>query len=451
MISAAMGRLRAGAAALANDDVMAKLARGGLAALIIKVGGAGLSFLMFLVLARAMSVEEFGRFGFAFSLATLLAVVGSFGFGSLVLRYAPTYDTDGANELQRGVIRYGYIVTATGCGVLGLGVVGVTAVVPAFDHPYYLMAAGVFTLVLGLAEYQASVMRAITGITLSLIPRDIIWRLLVIAGCGLVMIGFVPDFTAGTAMAFITAALFLVVLGQALAHPMTQPRSLVSGTASLDGTKWWSTALGLWGTMVVRMAAPNLAVIFVGLILSPIATGPFFAAIRTAMLLNLFLLSSGMVIAPAISRHFHRNEIDIVRKLCLITVAAVAIPTLTVFIGFVFFGQQILVLFGEGFESGYVALLILSAGNLVSALSGPTAPIMEMTGSERPYLRIILATNIFALVLIVSLTPVFGATGAAIGVAFGMSAWNIRCIIYARRKLSIDPSILSIFSRQFRS
>ncbi|AEQ53112.1 lipopolysaccharide biosynthesis protein [Pelagibacterium halotolerans] len=448
MISAALGRVRARAAAFANDDVMAKLARGGLAALVIKVGGAGLSFLMFLMLARAMSVEEYGRFGFAFSLATLLAVIGTFGFGSLVLRYAPAYDADGATEMQRGVIRYGYIVTVAGCGILGLGVVGMGAIVPGFGHPYYLMAAGAFTLVLGLAEYQAHVMRAITGITLSLVPRDIIWRLIVMAGCGLVMIGLVPDFTAGAAMAFITVALFLVILGQALAHPMTRPDSLVSGTASFEGTKWWSTAWGLWGTMVVRMAAPNLAVIFVGLMLSPIATGPFFAAIRTAMLLNLFLMSSGMVVAPAIARHFHRNEIDVVRKLCLMTVAAVAIPTLMVFITFVFFGREILSLFGEGFESGYGALLILSAGNLVNALSGPTAQIMEMTGAERPYLRMILVTNILALIVILSLTPVFGVIGAAIGVAFGMSAWNIWCILYARKTMGIDPSILAAFQRR---
>lgn len=445
MIAAALGRVRARAAAFADDEGLARLARGGLAALIIKVGGAGLSFLMFLMLARAMSVEEYGRFGFAFSLATLLAVVGSFGFGPLVMRYAPAYDADGETERQRGVIRYGYIVTGLGCGALGLAVVVGTALMPTVDRPYYLMAAGAFTLVLGLAEYQAQIMRAITGITLSLVPRDIIWRLLVVAGCGLVMLGVVPDFTAGTAVALVTATLLVVILGQALGHPMTRPGALVSGTAIFEGTKWWGTAWGLWGTMVVRMAAPNLAVILVGLILSPFATGPFFAALRTAMLLNLFLMSSGMVIAPAIARHFHRGEIESVRKLCLMTVAAVAIPTLTVFIGFVFFGRQILALFGEGFESGYAALLILSAGNLVNALSGPTAEIMEMTGAERPYLRIIVGTNILALILIASLTPALGVIGAALGVAFGMSAWNIRCILYARKKLDIDPSILSIF------
>ena len=119
MITATWGRIRARATALANDDVMAKLARGGMAALIIKIGGAGLSFLMFLMLARAMSAEEYGRFGFAFSLATLLAVVGSFGFRSLVLRYAAAYAADGAIELERGVIRHGYVVTALGCGALG--------------------------------------------------------------------------------------------------------------------------------------------------------------------------------------------------------------------------------------------------------------------------------------------------------------------------------------------
>ena len=300
MISAALGRVRAKAAAFANDDVMARLARGGLAALIIKVGGAGLSFLMFLMLARAMSVEEYGRFGFAFSLATLLAVVGSFGFRSLVMRYAPAYASDGTSELERGVIRHGYVVTALGCGVLGVGIAVFAAFVPGVDHPSYLMAAGAFTLVLGLAEYQASVMRAITGITLALVPRDIIWRLLVVAGCGLVTIGLVPQLTATSGTVLITAVLLVVIFGQALAHPMTRPASLLAGAAKQEKSKWWGSVWGLWGTLIVRSAAPNLAVVYLGLIMSPAATGPFFASLRLAMVMNLFLMSSGMVVAPAI-------------------------------------------------------------------------------------------------------------------------------------------------------
>lgn len=445
MISAAMGRLRAGVVGLANDDVMAKLARGGLAALIIKVGGAGLSFLMFLVLARAMSVEEFGRFGFAFSLATLLAVVGSFGFRSLVMRYAPAYAADGATELERGVIRHGYMVTALGCGALGIGIATFAALVPWVDQPSYIIAAGAFTLVLGLAEYQANVMRAITGITLALVPRDIIWRLLVIVGCGLVIIGLAPQLTATSGTVLITTMLLVVFLGQAFTHPMTHPATLAKGPALDERTKWWSSIWGLWGTLIVRSAAPNLAVVYLGLIMSPAATGPFFAALRLAMVMNLFLMSSGMVVAPAIARHFHRKEIDIVRKLCLVTVAAVAIPTAIAFVIFIAFGHQILGMFGEGFESGYAALLILSAGNLVNALSGSTIQIMEMTGSERPYFRIILATNITALLLIAVLTPTWGTVGAAIAAAFATSAWNVSCIAYCRKNLGVDPSVLSIF------
>jgi len=445
MITATWGRIRARAAALANDDVMAKLARGGMAALIIKIGGAGLSFLMFLMLARAMSAEEYGRFGFAFSLATLLAVVGSFGFRSLVLRYAAAYAADGAIELERGVIRHGYVVTALGCGALGLGVAIFAAFVPGVSHPSYLIAAGAFTLVLGLAEYQASVMRAITGITLSLVPRDIIWRLLVVAGCGLVTIELFPQLTATSGTVLIAAVLLVVLLGQALAHPMTRPGPLIIGSVQSERKKWWSSVGSLWGTLIVRSSAPNLAVVYLGFVMSPAATGTFFAALQLSVAMNLFLMSSGIVVAPAIARHFHRREIDSVRNLCLVTVSAVAIPTIIIFATFLIFGHQILGLFGEGFESGYTALLILSAGNLVNALSGPTIPMMEMTGSERPYFRIILATNITALLLIAVLTPLWGTVGAAIAVAFATSAWNVGCIAYCRKNLGVDPSILSIF------
>lgn len=448
MIASTVARARTKLAALATDEVMSKLARGGLAALIIKIGAAGLSLLMFLMLARAMSVEEYGRFGFAFSLATLLAVAGSFGFRALVLRFAPAYNADSATELERGIIRYGYGVTALGCGFLGLAVITIALFFPGLDNPSYLIVAAFLTVALGLAEYQACVMRAITRVTLALVPRDILWRVAVVIACGLVVTGIVPSLTATSGAAMVTTLLLVIVLGQALAHPMTRPASLLVAPARFEPSKWWRSAWGLWGTLFVREAAPNLSVVLIGLLMSPAATGPFFAALRLAIAMNLFLMASGMVVAPAIARHFHRNEIDIVRRLCLMTVAGVAIPTLAMFMVFVLYGREIIGLFGSGFESAYIALLVLSAGNLVNALSGPTIQIMEMTGAERPYFRIVLVTNLIALLLMVALTPLFGIVGAAIAVAFGTSAWNVRCILYIRKTLVIDPSILAAFKRR---
>ncbi|ADZ71463.1 lipopolysaccharide biosynthesis protein [Polymorphum gilvum] len=444
MIAAAMTRTRRLLDRLLGDDLARKLARGGLAALVIKVGAAGLSFLMFLVLARAMSAEDFGRFGFGFSLATLLAVAGSFGQRMLVLRFAPVYDHDGDRQKLAGVVRDGYRLVALGCGLLGLATVVTGLLWPGLAARGYLVAAGVFTLVLGLAEYQAHVLRAFGGMLLSLGPRDILWRAGVILLALGAALGLLPKLDAAGGLWLTAGVLAAVVAGQALAHPVTRPAALFAGPADTSDRPTWRHAMwGLWASSFIRTAAPNLAVVVLGLVLTPEATGPFFAALRLSMLLNLFLMAANMIAAPMIARTYHRGDRDDLQRLCAHVSVGLTLPTLAVFLVFVLAGDRLLELFGTGYAAYYWVLIVLSVGYLVNALSGSTSQLMEMTGDERYYLRIVTVVNGIAIAALAPLSLLLGPLGAAIALTFSQCAWNASCILRSRTRCKVDPSILS--------
>ena len=78
--------------------LMRKVVGGSLAAFAIKVASAGLSFFMFVALARVMSRADYGIFAFGFSLATFLALVALLGQRTLALRMVPVYQAAGAPE-----------------------------------------------------------------------------------------------------------------------------------------------------------------------------------------------------------------------------------------------------------------------------------------------------------------------------------------------------------------
>jgi len=90
------------------------------------------------------------------------------------------------------------------------------------------------------------------------------------------------------------------------------------------------------------------------------------------------------------------------------------------------------------------ALLILAAGFLVNTLAGPTGPLLEMSGRERAYFRVLLVTNIIGFVALPFAILWLGANGAALCTAAIAASWNIAAVIYCRRKIGIDPS-LAIF------
>ena len=431
---------------LLDNTIWVKLAKGGATALLIKVAAAGLSFLMFASLANTMSPSEYGRYGTGFALATILAVIGSFGMRMLVLRFASIYDDKGENKLLLGVLRTGYVTVLAGCGFLAIMVGIIAAYWPNLEHRSYLMPAAVFTIVLGIAEYQAHAIRAFGKLTSALVPRDIFWRIGVLAISLFVVIGALPALTASNGLWLTALMLLLVTAAQALMEPRTRPSSLFRSNSKTSLKEWRHVALGLWGTSVVRMAVPNLTILILAVVLPADEVGAYFAATRISMLLKLFQMAGGMVGAPMLSRAWAGGDTARAQSILKWTAIPLLIPTLLGFLTFVAFGDTILGFFSEDFRFGHPILLILSLGYAGSAFSGLTLQSMEIFGQERVYLKILITVNLLGLVLLYPATMLFGWFGAAIMQSGTLIGWNLACVVYLKNKLTLDPSVLSLFS-----
>ncbi|MCV3273957.1 lipopolysaccharide biosynthesis protein [Roseobacter sinensis] len=415
------------------------LLRQGFVALLIKVAAAGLSFLMFLALARALPPEAFGEFGFAFSLAVLLSVAGSFGQRALALKYASIYVGEDNHAALAGLLRFGYghILAAGAAICAGLALVSTSLGMP------YLAMVGPLALALSIAEYQAHVLRAYGTMSLALAPRDVLWRLIVIAAALATGAGLMQMTTAFSALTVLALSLLGLSAGQMLLH--APARGLLSRSAPAAPelrTEWRHAALGLWGTSVIQSAGPNLAVVLLGLILSPAETGPFFSALRVAMVLSLFLMAANMAAASAIARSHAAGDNALLQSICASVARYVSWPTAAGFAVFALFGRQILELFGPGFDSAFAPLLILGAGYLASALMGPTVQIMETTGHERRYLRYLTVTTCAALALLPAAILLAGTLGAALMVSANMVIPRALCYRFILQTHRIAPGLL---------
>ncbi|MBA4802331.1 MAG: lipopolysaccharide biosynthesis protein [Euryhalocaulis sp.] len=436
--------MRARMTRMANDETLLRLARGGAAALIIKIAAAGLSFLMFLTLARAMSPADFGRFGFAFSLATVLAVLGSFGQRMLVLRFAPVYAEAEDHARLAGILRAGYVTVFIGCGLLGAGAAVSGLFWPAPESRTWLAAAGALTLALGWAEYQAHVLRAFGGMTLALAPRDIFWRLGVIAAASGAALGLTPLLDAASGLWITGGVLAAVTLTQAGFHPATRPAALLKRPAAYEAAEWRRASLGLWGASVVNFGTPYFSVVLLGLALSPSAVAAYFTALKIATLLGLALMASSLVAGPMLTRHFHAGRLDQARRIARLTVSASAAMTGALFIVIILFAAPLMGLFGDAFRAEAPLLIVLSAGYLVSALSGINVLMMEISGHERTYLKVIAVTNVATLAALIPAALWAGPLGAAATVSLGAVVWNIWLLMEGARTHRVATSLLGL-------
>ena len=429
-------------AKVANDEVLDRLLRGGAMALVIKVGAAGLSFLMFMLLARASTIDEFGRFGFAFSLAGMLSVVGSFGQRMMVMRQAPAYAADGDDRRLTGIIRYGYAWVLGGCTLMGLGLALGAQVWPGLEHRGYLVAGGVMTVMIGLAEYQSRAMRSVTGMALALAPRDVFWRLGVSALAGAWILAGAPPMTAPEALYLSSALLLAVLVVQAMLHPITRPHALFRARAAYERTEWRRISMGLWGVSVMQIAGPNFSIVLVGFVLAAEPTAQLFAALRVAMLLELFTLAAQMVSAAQISARWHKGDVAGVQRICRVVTLGAALPALAAFLFFALFGRWVMGLFGSEFAGGQLLLVILSCGFLAKTVFGQSALLMQLAGRERAFMRIVTICNLASVAAILAATLLFGVVGAAVATTAGLISWTAWAQWDVRRSLGVDPSLL---------
>lgn len=423
-------------------------ARKSLEVFAIKIASAGLAFVMFAALARAMDVESYGAFATVFSLASLCSDFGSFGQRANVIRYAAQYDEQGAPKLRRGAVRFGYGVVGLGTLLTALAAFGVALLfIDASITPAALAGVIVLALSLGLTDFQSRALRVFASAWLALAPRDIIWR----AGiCAVALfIAFQYGRLAGTAPFWIWGmglTLLLAGLAQWLIYEIRFPKTSFRGSSEYAMGPWVRTAGGPWLSLIFTRASVDIAVIIVGQQLELAQAGAFFAALRVAQLLNLFMLAIEVILLPAVSRAIANDDWGQVQRLCKLTAVMGGGFGLLGGLVFLLGGKLLLGVFGPETVQAYPALMVLTLGFVVNTLAGPTAPVMLMSGNGTVLAGFQLIGAVLGLGLMPLATATYGMEGAAACLASSMAFWNLCAWAFARWRLGVDPTIFSLVS-----
>lgn len=432
----------------AGNPFLRRFAGKGGAALAIKLANAGLTYLMFMLLARWLGSEAYGEFAFMFALGSFAGIAATAGQHTLVLRLLPALEAKGDAATARGLIGSAYRHVGIGGAVATLALLVFAGLASGFALPFdgrLILLSAVLAIPFAVAEFQAHLMRAYGSVVRALAPRDVVWRCAVI-----VIVGgwaYWHDGPLGSAQVFLAVGGMLAGLMavQALGLGGLLPQAVRTARADPPKTGWFESAGWLWIAAMAGIAMAHLSVVVVSGVLSASDTGAFFAAQRTAQLLSLPLIAANMVAAQLIARDHARGDIAGVQRVCRLIAPLIVLPSILGFAIVLGFGGSLLSIFDPGFAEARPALVLLALGQLFSALCGPTGIVMLMTGMERRYVVILAVSVAIALVLAAVLARYFGLMGAAIGVMAGEFLWNGLCVFRIVRTHGIDPTVLSVF------
>jgi len=148
-----------------------------------------------------------------------------------------------------------------------------------------------------------------------------------------------------------------------------------------------------------------------------------------------------VILAPLIAERYDAGDLSglqtIARRAAWLALAA----ALAVSLFFAITGHWILGLFGKGFTSAYVPLLILLCGYIATTALGEVGFMLSMTRYQRPamlFVAIGILANSGAAWLLV---PRWGALGAAIGSVLSLLTWRSLALWFVIRRLGVNPSV----------
>lgn len=401
------------------------------------------SFLFFVLISRHTSPDDFGAFSYIFSIALILSYCLNMGQHVAILRLWPQVDIKNGRSCADHLLLISFLIVVVASLVGALFVLGLIHLSPFMigngpdiNFIYWIIPISV---AMAFAEFFSSALRARGFIIFSLAPRDILWRILVVA---FVYLG--PSSLDLTSVLNIVLISLLVCIFPQLCFVVVKLfRSLGSELSSEIKKDLIKSTPSLWLSTSTSPILDHALTIVVAIALGPVEAGIFFAADRLSKLLGFFLVSMETVIAPDLSRSFLSGS---TRSPSSISISAAIFATIGAISGFVFytiFGDYILGIFGDGFQSYTHILLILSLGVVVNSACGPNSMALNMAGLHNSLLLIRLFWAVETLVFGYFMSIYYGIAGAATSLTISTIGWNLCASLVLSKKINVSTSIFA--------
>jgi len=196
-----------------------------------------------------------------------------------------------------------------------------------------------------------------------------------------------------------------------------------------------SISLPMLMTATISFIIGQSGVLMLGMFRSETEVGYYSIAVRLARQTTIMLIAINSMAAPKFSELFHSNNINELFRVAKKSTKLIFWSTCPMILFLIFFGKTVIsLLFGKEFIIAYGPLFFLVMGQLVNAISGSTSYFMNMTEHQIPLRNIMAAAAFINVILNVILIPYFGILGAGMAAMSSMVFWNIRVLIFIKKK-----------------
>ena len=178
--------------------------------------------------------------------------------------------------------------------------------------------------------------------------------------------------------------------------------------------------------------------LMLGNMLGPESVAIYGVAFRFSMGVSITLMAINSIASPKFAEKFSNNDISGMGKVAMQSAKLIFWTTIPFASILLIFPKFFMGIYGSEFLIGVEVLRWLIIGRVVNALSGSVGNLMQMTGQQNNYMKILIAGSIINVTLNYILIPIYGIKGAAFASVCSLSFWNLTMVYMVKKKFGFS-------------
>lgn len=184
--------------------------------------------------------------------------------------------------------------------------------------------------------------------------------------------------------------------------------------------------------------------------------GIYHTAFKLSMFAAVALMSINSIASPKFAEMFGKNDMEGLKKVVHQSTKMIFWTSVPLVVIFFIFPEFLLGLFGEEFKIGVTAFIFLSCGRLISSFSGSVGNILQMTGNQNIFAKILFVGAILNVTLNLFLIPdtsplavfnIVGINGAAFASMSSLIIWNVSMVFVVKKKFGFYTFYMPFIKR----
>ena len=162
--------------------------------------------------------------------------------------------------------------------------------------------------------------------------------------------------------------------------------------------------------------------------------GVYHTAFKLSMFATIGLMAVKSIASPKFAELYKQREFKLLKKVTQQSTKLIFWTTLPLVALFIFFSESLMLLFGDEFQAGVFAFILLSIGRVFVSFSGAAGNLLQMCGRQVIFMNIAVIGSVINVVLNFSLIPIFGINGSAIATMIGLVSFNFLLVYYVKKE-----------------